>query len=104
GTKSWNLPLPEYFLATGMQLLVDVDPDSLVPLATRANLSFPSTGTPQALNVVPGTGYNLVFIPVINSADGSAGNVTSPGITSFTSTLKLLHPMWTATTSLHAPF
>lgn len=104
GTKSWNLPLPEHLIQAGVQLLVDVDPSGIVPLATRANLSYPASGTPQALNVIPGTNYNLLFIPVFNTVDLTTGDVNSTNIADFVNSIRLVHPMWTATTALHAPF
>lgn len=104
GTKSWNLPLPELLLQPGQQLLIDVDPAGLVPLATRANLSYPATGVPQALNIATAIMYNLTFVPVINTADGTTGDITTAGVPDFTNSLKLLHPMWTYNAVVHPPF
>lgn len=104
GTKSWNLQLAEHVIQPGMQLLIDVDPAGLVPLATRANLSFPATGVPQVMTVLSNPPYNLVFVPVTNAGDGATGDVTPATIPDFTNTVKLLHPMWAFTATVHAPF
>jgi hypothetical protein len=104
GTRSWNLPLPEHLIQPGMQLLIDVDPAGLVPLATRANLTYPVSGTPQVLTVLANPPYNLTFVPVVISADGSTGDVSPTGIPDFTNTVKLLHPMWAYNAVVHAPF
>ena len=104
GTKSWNLALPEHLLQPGQRLLIDVDPAALVPLATRANLSYPNSGAPQVLNVVGNVAYNLTFVPIVISTDGTTGDITTGGIPDFTNSVKLLHPVWNITASVHAPF
>ena len=104
GTKSWNIALPEHVIQPGQRLLVDVDPAGLVPLATRANLSFPATGIPQDLAVLSGVSYDVTFVPVISSADGTTGDITVAGIPDLTNTVKLLHPVWTINATVHAPY
>lgn len=104
GSRSWNLPLAEHLIQPGMQLLIDVDPAGLLPLATRANLTFPTTGIPQAFTVLANAPYNLTFVPVTNAADGGTGDITVAGIPDFTNTVKLLHPMWAYNAVVHAPF
>jgi hypothetical protein len=103
-TASWNLALPEMFIEPGLQILVDVDPSAVIPLATRAGLTYPASGAPGTLDVRTAGSYDLTFLPVLNTADAQTGNVSSATAASYLRAVRLLHPMWQYTASVHAVF
>jgi hypothetical protein len=99
---SWNLLLAERQIEPGLQILVDVDPNGVVPLATRANLVYPANGVPVTMTLRSGPVYQLEFVPIVNSSDGIAGTIGDTA--ALTEGLRLLHPMWHYTAGIHAPF
>ena len=94
-SSSWNLELPDGFVQPGLRMLVDVDPGLMIPLATRDNLIWPASGTPQALSVQTGPTYNLTFIPVTQSLTGATGDVTVGNFDDFLPAMRRLHPIAT---------
>ncbi len=103
-TASWDLALPEGVIEPGMQLLVDVDPSAVIPLATRTGLTYPASGIPGPLDVRTAGTYDLTFLPVLNTADSMTGNVSAANDASYLRAVRLLHPMWQYTATVHAPF
>jgi hypothetical protein len=99
---SWNLLLGEHVIQPGLQLLVDVDPGGAVPLATRANLTYPASEVPLSLDVRAGPVYQLELVPVVNSNDGLLGEIGDTA--ALVAGIRLLHPMWHYTAGIHAPY
>jgi hypothetical protein len=90
-SRSWNQLIPGTLLQPGYSLMVDVDPDHLIPEAGEDNNVWPSSGSPQALDVRDLPVLNMTFVPVTTTS--GTGNVSAGNATSFMDYTRRLHPI-----------
>lgn len=76
--QSWNLTIPGPQVTTNLRILVDVDPDDLIPESTTADNVWPAGGSPQSMDVRAVPVFRIRFVPVHQSATGLTGAV-DPG-------------------------
>ncbi|MEW5929816.1 MAG: hypothetical protein AB1941_20365 [Gemmatimonadota bacterium] len=73
---SWNAMLPARLVRPGMSLVVEADPGRVVPLADGSRMRFPATGT-LALDVRAVPKLWLRLVPILQTRQGTTGNVTA---------------------------
>ncbi len=79
-SQSWNYPFSGSAIQPGLGLLIDVDPTNAIAEADETNNTWPSSGTPMAMDVRALETFHGTLIPVTqNSQTGNAnsGNLAS---------------------------
>ncbi len=87
---SWNLSLPVTLVQPGISVLADVDPTNTILEANETDNQFPATG-PLALDVRDMPRFDITFVPVLITADGTQGNVSGANVNQF---MNLTSKMW----------
>jgi hypothetical protein len=103
-SESWGVVLPPGLLGSGLSVLVDVDPDNTVREIDEADNTYPSSGTPLALDVrdVPVT--EITFVPIETTVNAMIGNVNEGRVSELLGpTLRML-PIGTSSVQVRAPF
>jgi hypothetical protein len=62
--RSYNAVIPETVIQTGVEIVIEVDPDGLVPLAAGSQARIPATGRLD-LGVVEAPPMTLTIVPVL---------------------------------------
>jgi hypothetical protein len=103
-SRSWNATVPGRLIVPGMRMIVEVNPDHVVPERNPSNNLYPTSGTPMALDVrtVPTT--YLTLIPIFQKGTGVAGNVTAGNIGQYTSLTSRIHPVSSLDVQLHSTY
>jgi hypothetical protein len=89
--NSWNQLIPGTLLQPGYSLQVDVDPSDLIPETSEANNTWPSSGSPQALDVRDLQVLNMTLVPVTTTS--GTGNVNAGNAASFMDYTRRLQPI-----------
>lgn len=74
--ESWNVRIPGELVVPGMALLVEADPQGIVPLATGSQATHPASGVPMPMAVRAVPPFYLRLVPV-RHASGSTGQIGS---------------------------
>lgn len=93
--SSWNTTIPGALMQPGLRILADVDPTNVVTEGAEGDNSFPTTGTPLTMDVRSVSTFSLRFVPVLQSANGMQGGVTTGNANSYLSQLRALFPLGT---------
>jgi hypothetical protein len=102
--NSWNATLTASDMRPGLRMLVDVDPTNVVPESDDSDNVWPRTGT-QALDVRPVAPFNVVFVPVHQSANNLTGNVTTGNVEgTFLSMTRNMFPLAAVSASVRATY
>jgi hypothetical protein len=91
--SSWNLAVPGSLVQPNLSILADVDPSNAIAEANEADNSFPASGTPVPLDVRTASTFNVRLVPVLQSANGSVGNVTTANKDQYTAQALKMHPL-----------
>jgi hypothetical protein len=87
---TWGTALPAGLLTGGLSYIVDVDPDNTVRETNESDNTFPSSGTPIALDVRTVPVAEIRFVPIATTANSLVGNVSEARIPELMSlTLKM---------------
>ncbi len=81
--SSWNLVVPAALVQANLRILADVDPGNVVAEASDGDNTFPTSGTPFALDVRTVPTWNVRFVPVLQQVNGLQGNVTAGNMATF---------------------
>jgi hypothetical protein len=92
-TSSWNLVIPKDMVQPNLAVLVDVDPDNAVAETNEGDNSFPANAVPLPVDVRTTSAFAVRFVPVVTSADGSTGNVTTANTALFLNVAMGMHPL-----------
>jgi len=92
--QSWNYTLSGASIQPGLGLLIDVDPSSVIPEADETNNSWPSSGTPMAMDVRALQTFHGTLIPVTQSA--LTGNATSGNLATWYAKFQKMFPIGTS--------
>jgi hypothetical protein len=92
-SSSWNLAVPGSLIQPNLSILADVDPSNAIAEADESDNSFPASGTPLPLTVRATSTFNVRFVPVVQSANGSVGNVTAANKDQFLVQTLKMHPI-----------
>ncbi|HEY7635628.1 MAG TPA: hypothetical protein VH763_08795 [Gemmatimonadales bacterium] len=91
--SSWNLAVPGSLIQPNLSILAEVDPSNAIAEADEGDNSFPASGTPAPLDVRTASTFSVRFVPVLQSANGSVGNVTAANKDQFTAQALKMHPL-----------
>lgn len=102
--SSWNYLIPAATMQPGLKILVDVDPTNVVTESSETDNTFPVSGTALTMDVRTVPDFNIRFVPVNITADGSTGNVNSGNVNSFLAETKQVFPLNVVNASVRAPY
>ncbi len=91
--SSWNYLIPAATMQPGLKILVDIDPTNAVAEGSESDNTFPVSGTALTMDVRAVSDFNVRFVPVNITADGSTGNVHSGNVNSFIAESKQVFPL-----------
>jgi hypothetical protein len=92
-TSSWNLVIPKELVQPNLAVLVDVDPDNTVAEANEADNNFPGNAVPLPVDVRSTSAFAVRFVPVVTTADGRMGNVSTGNMAQFLAPAMDMHPL-----------
>lgn len=90
---SWNLVIPQADVQPNLAILVDVDPDNTVVEGNEGDNVFPASGVPLPVDVRSTAAFAVRLVPVVTSADGRTGNVTTGNMGQFLAATMQMHPL-----------
>jgi hypothetical protein len=102
--SSWNLQVAGSRIQPGLSILADVDPTDAVAETSETDNSFPANGTALALDVRTVSTFNVMFVPVLQTANGRQGDVTTANTDSYMEFALRVFPLATYNVMVHAPF
>jgi hypothetical protein len=102
--SSWNMRVPGSMIRPGLAILADVDPAHAVAEVSRANNSFPASGTPLALTVHNLSPFYLRFVPVKQSTNNLVGNVSNSNKSAYVAKSLKIHPIASYDADVHAVY
>jgi len=102
--KSWNVKIPGSMIQPGLQILADVDPTNQVSESNEQDNSFPTSGTPQALQVSALQTFRLRFIPMVQEENGRKGSITASNMDSYLTFTRKIHPVSSIDADLRDPY
>ena len=103
-TRSWNLPLGANLVRPGLRVLVDLDPDNAVSETIETDNTWPSAGTPLALDVRAVPPLAVRMVPVTQSATGLTGDITTASLSSYADLARKLLPVSSLTIDVRLPY
>ncbi len=90
-SQSWNYNLPGASIQPGLGLLLDVDPTNAIPEADETNNTWPSSGTPMAMDVRSLQAFHGTLIPVTQNS--LTGNANSGNLASWYAKFQKMYPV-----------
>lgn len=103
-TASWNFALGGSLIQGGMSILVDVDPNNLIPEFSDADNVFPTNGSPRTFDVRAVPNFDVRFVPVKQSGTGQTGDVSALNAEPFLERTRDMHPINTVTWGVRTPY
>ena len=102
--SSWNLAIPASLMKPGLRVLVDVDPGNTIAESVESDNTWPSSGTPLALDVRTVPPLAVTFVPVTQTATGLTGNITPANVPQYVDAATRMLPVSQFTVAIHAPY
>ena len=102
--SSWNVILDKSLIQSNLSIVAEVDPENLVAEGDEGDNTFPSSGTPLALDVRTTDPFRVMFVPVITKVNGRQGNVTSANRGDYVETAMRVHPLGSWDAAVHAVY
>ena len=103
--NSWNGLLAAQYVQPGLRMLFDVDPNNTTVEGNETDNSFPSSGTPQTVDVRDVAPLRLTFVPIVQRYDKSlVGNVSDANKENFLGDARKLLPILDIDAQVHAPY
>ncbi len=102
--SSWNLAVPGALVQPNLRILADVDPTDVVTEANETDNTFPTTGTPFAIDVRTVPTWNIRLVPILQQANGLQGDVTAGNAGQFLSEPLKLLPVAAYNADVRAPY
>jgi len=92
-SASWNLVIPKEMVQPNLAVLVDVDPANAVAEDDESDNTFPANAVPLPVDVRTTSAFAVRFVPVVTTADGRMGNVTTGNTALFLDVAMRMHPL-----------
>lgn len=102
-TSTWNVPISGALIRPGLSVLVDADPDGVLPLTPNSRLVYPESGTPEPVEVRDLPPLRLQLIP-ITDAHGTTGNVGEHNKQMYVDPLVRMFPIDQLEVTVREPF
>ncbi|HEX6314281.1 MAG TPA: hypothetical protein VFZ73_05455 [Gemmatimonadaceae bacterium] len=103
-TSSWNTPLSASFLQPGLRMLVDVDPGNAISEPNENDNVFPLGGQPLTLDVRTVSTMRVSLVPVVQSARGDTGRVSSANLGDFILPMQQMFPVANIDADVRPPY
>jgi hypothetical protein len=101
-SSSWNLLVSGADIQPNTRVLADVDPTNAISEPDETDNNFPTTGTPQPLNVQSVPAASITFVPIKQAGNGLTGTVNNP--TQLVERARRMYPLQEIRTSTHELF
>lgn len=101
---SWNLDVPGELVRPGLSVLLELDPESELPLAERSGLTFPASGEPLELDVRRAPPFEITFVPVTTSATGLTGTVDEGSAPAYLERARRMFPLDEIDVAVREPY
>lgn len=102
--NSWNLALPGALLYGDLSLRVTADPHDSHTERDETDNVFPLSGVPAPLDLRTPPAFDVVFVPIRQSANGAVGSVDAGSMSTYLTDSRRLLPLGDIGTELHAEF
>ncbi len=101
---TWNVVIPGSLMQPGLKVLADVDPGNAVTESSEGDNSFPTSGSALAMDVRAIPAFDIRFVPVTQTVNGTTGNVTSINMAQYLTMATKVFPLGTVNADVRAPF
>jgi hypothetical protein len=102
---SWNGIVIGQFIQPGLRIVADIDPGNTVAEGSESDNSFPSTGTPAAVDVRDVPPLRVTFVPIQQRFDKAlVGNVSDSNKEQFLGDVRRMLPVRDIDAEVHAVF
>ena len=91
--SSWNLAVSKTLITSALTLQVVVDPANLLVETNESDNAFPASGLPLTFDIRTAAPFNVTLVPIVTSADGRTGNVTTGNKDQFFTATMKMHPL-----------
>jgi hypothetical protein len=102
--NSWNIVLHKTLIQPNLAVLVQVDPDNDFSEGNETDNTFPSSGTPIAMDVRTTDPFSVRFVPVITKANNRQGNVTQANHLQFLEASTRIHALAAHDADVRVPY
>jgi hypothetical protein len=102
--SSWNVKIPRELITPGLAVVAEVDPDNAIPEKNEADNNYPASGTPQPQTVRDAPVFGITFVPIMQKANGLAGDVSDANRSTYLELSRRMHPLPGAEGSVHAVY
>jgi hypothetical protein len=82
-SSSWNVLVPGWLIQDGLEIEVVVDPANDVSESDESDNSWPGGGTPASLDVRDTPTFDVTFVPVRQTVNGTVGDVSAGNAANF---------------------
>ena len=103
-TSSWNLQVDGSLLQPGLAMLVDVDPSNAVQEGNENDNVLPANGNPGLLDIRTVSPMHVRLVPVIQTARGDTGRVSTSNLDSFIEPMQRMFPVTTIDADIREPY
>ena len=103
-TSSWNLQVDGSLLQPGLAMLLDVDPSNAVPEGNENDNVLPANGNPGVLDIRTVSPMRVRLVPVIQTARGDTGRVSTSNLDSFIEPMLRMFPVTTIDADIREPY
>jgi len=102
--SSWNVLVSGSLIQPGLRVQAEVDPNNAIIESNKGNNLFPAGGSPGPVDVRALPAFGVRLVPVLQQANGLAGNVTSTNLGDFLTDVKQLLPVADYTADVRAVY
>ncbi len=105
-SSSWDLALPEGFLAPGMSVEVMVDPTNAIAESAESDNGALPAGQSAALGVTGTPSFNVTMVPITQDAVGGdpTGNVSAGNLAQWLDFTRRIHPLAEVDATIRSPY
>ena len=101
--NTWYAIIPGSAIQPGISLLADVDPTNSIFEFSKADNTFPLSGTPMPLDVRTPATVNVTLIPVLQVPNGRQGDITEANKATYMEFAYRVFPITAYNAVVHAP-
>ncbi|MCB9505273.1 MAG: hypothetical protein H6692_03930 [Gemmatimonadales bacterium] len=101
---SWNVLVDAADVVPGMTVLADIDPGNGIAEANESDNSFPTNGTPGAVDVRTLPTFTVRFVPVQQQVNGLQGDVTLANVPQFMTDPSKMLPIAGYSADVRSPY
>lgn len=103
-SSSWNVLIPASRVLSGLSYQVEVDPGDLIPETNEGDNRWPGPNARQAVTIQSVPAFNLVFVPVKQSANNLTGAVSNANKDALISMTRRIFPLGSTNVTVRATY